>query len=100
MAGSFNRRKTVKKSEHWSKHGKSKARIVRAVEFNRFREERERIKRARAEPMYPTIQEAMKAAHEQMLNRRPRKVDIGISAAAVTRTDTPLGEELRVRSRR
>ena len=72
MAGSFNRRKTVKKSEYWSKHGKCKDRVGRCAELNRSRRERERIKKARAEKMYPTIQEAMAAAREEMLRHRPR----------------------------
>ena len=58
MAGSIGRIKTVKKSSHWSKHGKSKGRVVRSVEINREMKKRERLRAARAEKMYPTVYDA------------------------------------------
>jgi hypothetical protein len=60
----FGRQKTVKKSTHWHKHGKVKGRAVVAVENNRSKAELERIKKARSEPMYDSVQEAFNAARK------------------------------------
>lgn len=54
--------KTVKKSEHWSKHGKSKGRVVVATETNRQLRLKSKIKQAHKEPMYGTVREAFDSA--------------------------------------
>ena len=62
MDGSLGKIKIVKKAEHWSKHGKTKQRVVCAVELNRVAAERKRLREARKESMYSSIQEALAAA--------------------------------------